>query len=231
MFEKILEYQKLDGNLLAFEREVEKDPAKQNLLKAMSLAKDSQSQLILLDETANKAIKEYENCKKEFEKNFTELDKFNKEDLSSFTVEVLNAKLDEINALLSKLASLERTLSFQAENISTIIKNSEHYKKSIILNKQKYNENKEAFEGINKKFAPQIDGIKKQMLEMEKQIDPKILAKYKHLRQDRIFPVFVPLNGNSCGGCSMEIPSALMNKLKENGYLECEQCRRYVYID
>lgn len=231
MFEKILEYQKLDANLIALEREAEKDPTKQNLMKAMTLAKDSQSQLISLDETAKQAISEYESCKGEFEKYFNELDNFNKEDLSSLSAEVLNAKLDEINALSSKLASLERGLSMQAENINNIIKNSEYYKKSIILNKQKYNENKEIFEEISKKYTPQIEGIKKQMLEMEKDLDPKFLTKYKHLRQDRIFPVFVPLNGSSCGGCSMEIPSALINKLKENGYLECEQCRRYVYIE
>lgn len=231
MFEKMLEYQKLDGNLLALEREVENDPAKQNLMRAMSLAKDSQSQLISLDETASKAIKDYESGKKEFEKYFAELDNFNKEDFSSLSAEDLNAKLDEINALSTKLASLERGLSLQAENIGKIIKNSDHFKKSIIINKQKYNENKEVFEEKSRKYTPQIEKLKKQMLEMEKEIDPKFLAKYKHLRQDRIFPIFVPLNGNSCGGCSMEIPSALMNKLKINGYLECEQCRRYVYLD
>ena len=68
------------------------------------------------------------------------------------------------------------------------------------------------------------------MTTLEKQIDANLLSKYKHLRQDKIFPVFVPLNSNACGGCSMALPAALMNKLKENGYLECEQCRRYIYI-
>jgi len=28
----------------------------------------------------------------------------------------------------------------------------------------------------------------------------------------------------------MEISAALMNKLKADGYLECEQCRRYIYL-
>lgn len=231
MFEKILEYQKLDGNLLALEREVEMDPTKQNLEKAMAIAKDSQNQLISLDSTAKQAIVNYNKCKEEFERYFSELDKFNKEDLSSLSQEDLSKKLDEINSLSSKLALLERGLSLQAENINNIMKNSAELKKSIILNKQKYNENKQKFEDISKTQLPQIEEIKKQMLKMGKDIDPKILAKYKHLKQDKIFPVFVPLNGSSCGGCSMETPSALMNKLKENGYLECEQCRRYIYLN
>jgi len=231
MFEKILEYQKLDGKMRALEREAENDPTKQNLSKAFSLAKDSQNQLILLDSTARQSVIDYENYKKEFEKCFAELDKFNKEDFSSLSQEILNANLDKINAVCTKLASLERALSLQAESISNIIKNSDQMKKSIILNKQKYNEFKEKFEEVSKKYTPEIEKIKDQMTKMEKEIDPKILAKYKHLRQDRIFPAFVPLNGNSCGGCSMEIPSALRNNLKENGFLECEQCRRYIYLE
>lgn len=231
MFEKILEYQKLDANLLALEREVENDPTKQNLSRAMTLVKDSQNQLLLLDSTAKQAISDYENTKCNFEKDFAELENFVKEDLSSLPQELLNEKLEKINSLSSKLALLERELSLQAENINNIMKNFDQLKKSIIINKQKYNENKERFEELSKKFTPQIEEIKNQMAVMEKGIDPKVLAKYKHLRQDKIFPIFVPLNGNSCGGCSMEIPSALMSSLKENGFLECEQCRRFIYID
>ena len=99
-----------------------------------------------------------------------------------------------------------------------------------MLYKQKYKESKLACEKLEESIKPKVEEIKKQKLEMEKSIDPVLLGKYKHLRQDKIFPVFVPLNNNSCGGCSMELPAALMNKLKAEGYLECEQCRRYIYI-
>ena len=142
----------------------------------------------------------------------------------------LSESIEKANQLVSLLGSLERGLSSQAENVSTIVKNFETCRNNIVLYKQKYKESKLACEKLEESIRPKVEEIKKQKLEMEKSIDPTLLNKYKHLRQDKIFPVFVPLNNNSCGGCSMELPAALMNKLKAEGYLECEQCRRYIYI-
>lgn len=230
MFEKLLAYQKLDSKLLALKKEEAKNPAKANLSQALSLAKNSQSQLIALDATATAAIREFEKSKTDFEKDFTLLNNLSKENFTTLPADILTGKLEEINLLSSKLAALERALSLQAENINSILKTAEQCKKCIILSRQKYNENKKMYEECCRKFAPQIDDVKTQMHQMEKEIEPKFLAKYKHLRQDNIFPAFVPLNGTSCGGCSMEVPAAPMNRLKEQGYLECEQCRRYIYI-
>jgi predicted nucleic acid-binding Zn-ribbon protein len=231
MFEKILEYQKLDSKIMHLKREAEKDPAKQRMDEALSLIRDSQNQLLSLDQSARESLVDYEKCKNEFEKSFAELEKLSKEDLTPLSTEQLNVKLDSLNNLSTQLASLERALSTQAERVNAVNRNFDRLKKNIFVNKQIYTDSKEKCQEVCKKFQPQIDELKKQMLEMEKDIDPKIMSKYKHLRQDHIFPVFVPLNGTSCGGCSMEIPSALMNKLKENGFLECEVCRRYIYTE
>jgi len=230
MFEKLLDYQKLDGELLSIKKEAEKNPAKENLNRTKALVLDSQKQLLSLDTSAKLAIAEYEKCKADFEKDFANLESLSKKDTSKLDMEQLNEVLEEISKLTNHLSNLERMLSSQAENINKIMKNSQDCKKSIVLNKQKYNENKAKFEETTKKFLPKIEELKAKMATIEKTIDPKIFARYKHLRADHIFPAFVPLNGTSCGGCSMEIPSALMSKLKSQGFLECEQCRRIVYM-
>ena len=43
MFEKILEYQKLDGEILSLKRALEKDEAKIALNKVVSMVKDAQA--------------------------------------------------------------------------------------------------------------------------------------------------------------------------------------------
>ena len=69
------------------------------------------------------------------------------------------------------------------------------------------------------------------MLEIQKTLDSSTLNRYKSLRQDNIFPVYVPLvNDCMCGGCRMELPSNNVERLKKEKTLECDSCRRIIYI-
>ncbi len=230
MFKNLLEYQKLDGKILALKRDVQNNEAKQTLNKVVALVKDSQNKLLELEAKAKSSIQEYEKFKSDYESAYAELAKLNKQDVSNLTEEKLNENLEKANQLVSVLGALERGLSSQAENINSIIKNFEVCRNNIVTYRQKYKESKAKCDEIEANVKPSIEEIKKQMLALEKDIDAGLLAKYKQIRQDKIFPVLVPLNNNACGGCSMEMPAALMNKLKSNGYLECEQCRRYIYV-
>ena len=231
MFEKILEYQKLDGKILSLKRDLEKDEAKIALNKVVVMVKEAQTKLIDLENKAKSLIDDYNASKKNYDEAFNKINKVSKIDLNSLQEETASTYLDELNTLVNTLSMLERTLSMQAENINSITKNFEICRNNIVTLKQKYKELKERVDSNQSKITPEINTIKLKMAEVEKQINESMLNKYKHLRQDKIFPVFVPLNHNACGGCSMELPSALMNKLKESGYLECEQCRRYIYLE
>lgn len=231
MFEQILAYQNLDSKIIKLKRELEKDPAKQNINNAMAIAKDFQNKLVELDSFASKTLADFEKNKKRYAEAYKDFDKLNKQDVSNFSSDQLNEQIDKLNSLSSELGSLERSISALADSISNILKNFEYCKQNIMSSKQKFMENKQRLSQLEEKIAPQVNAIKKQMQDMEKDIDPKILAKYKSIRQDKIFPVFVPLNNNSCGGCSMSLASASASKLKDIGYLECEQCRRYIYFE
>ena len=231
MFEGILEYQKLDGQILALKRSLEKDEAKQSLNKVVALVKDSQAKLLELENRAKSLIEEYNASKKNYEESYNKIVKYSKIEIDSLQEDDATKYLDDATTIINNLSSLERTLSVQAENINSIIKNFEMCRSSIVNLKQKYKELKEKVDNNQAKIEPEVKALQSKMLSLEKTIDSNLLNKYKHLRQDRIFPVFVPLNNNACGGCSMELPSALLNKIKENGYLECEQCRRYIYLE
>ncbi|MBR1984726.1 MAG: hypothetical protein IKA31_03210, partial [Clostridia bacterium] len=114
MLEKLLEYQKLDGKLLALKRDLEKNPAKQNLNKVVLLVKDSQNKLLELETKAKAAIQDYEKYKAEYEKAFKELNALTKNDLEKMTEEQISASIEKANSLVSLLGSLERGLSSQA---------------------------------------------------------------------------------------------------------------------
>lgn len=230
MFKDLLEYQKLDAKLLKLNKAIESNPSKQMLNKAVSVVKDEQARLLELDAKAKSVIATYENCKKEYEKAYNSFNELS-QNTNMDSEEKLSKNLEELNKLVTSLTLLERTLSSQAELVTTIIKNFETCKNNIVVYRNKHKECKQKVEEYENTLAPQIEEVKKQMASMEKSINKDMLAKYKHLRQDRIFPVLVPLNQNACGGCSMSLSSAHINKIKTDGYLECEQCRRYIYTE
>ncbi len=229
MFKNLLEYQKLDGKLLKLKQSVEKNPAKQTLNKVVVLVKDEQNKLLELETKAKSVISDYEKCKIDYDKAYKSFMELSSN--ANYSEEKINENLEELNKLVTSLTLLERSLSSQAELVTSIIKNFETCRNNIVTYRQKYKESKTNVEEYESSVRPQIEEIKKQMISMEKEIDKDLLSKYKHLRQDKIFPVLVPLNQNACGGCSMSVSSAHMNKLKSDGYLECEQCRRYIYTD
>lgn len=230
MLQKLLEYQNLERKLINLKRELETHISKVTLNKVIIMVKDEQNKLLALDEKAKNLMQEYEKSKKEYEETFESISNLSKLNTDSLTEEEISKNIESLNKFTSSLGFLERTLSSQQGVVSKIIESFETCKNNIVILKQKYKDSKISYDKVESTIRPQCEEIKKQMQEMEKHLDKTMLSKYKQLRQDKIFPIFVPLNQSACGGCSMALPKALIDKLKQDGYLECEQCKRYIYI-
>ena len=56
-----------------------------------------------------------------------------------------------------------------------------------------------------------------------------IMEKYLKKRADKIFPIVVPLENNVCGGCFTELSMSDISKVKNGGYIECDNCRKIIY--
>lgn len=229
MFETILEYQNLDMQLIKLKKEIEKAKEKENLSKYASLIKDNQTKLTNVDIESKKVIETFEKYKsmyskvlKQYEDLKASFDKLSKEDKEKAIV--------QCDSIVNQLSVLERNLSTQVESGNSLIKSFEVCKNNIVNYRKLYISAKEKCALIDKNFAPQETEIRSKMAEVEKKCDPKLLAKYKQLRQDKIFHAIVKLNNSSCGGCSMEFSSAQIGVLKDKGYLECEHCRRINYL-
>ncbi len=227
MFEKIIEYQNLDIKKNSLQKTMNSLKEKDEVEKFAGLIKDNQNRLTEIDNDAKKIISVYEKCEEDFKKLKKEIEKINSDNLSE---EDKEKWVNSEDALDKQFSNIERNLSVQVENVSNIIKRFETCKNNIVTYKEKYLESKQKYADVLKQYEPQIDEINKTLLSLEKEVDKKLLLRYKQLKQDKIFPVFVPVNVNSCGGCSMEFSSAHMTKLKQAGYLECEHCRRINYI-
>ncbi len=230
MLTNILKYQDLESKLLSLQKTLDQHPLKKSVSDMVSQVKGEQNKLITLEDQAKQTLKEFDSLKAEYDKALAKMSDITKVDTKNFSEEELEALAKKANDLSNALNNLERKASACALKVSQILQQFDTAKKNIIVSRTKHKEAKEKYDLVKADIEPQIATLQSQMKALEPTIDAAVMSKYKHVRQDNIFPVFVPLNNNTCGGCRMDVSAAFVNKVKANGWLECEQCRRLVYI-
>ena len=227
----VLEYQELDKKIRNIKKEVNGGNAQNNIdnisnsiktwqtkiLELEEISKELLSSLSKLMEVEKKGIAYVEKCKK------TNLDKMTKEELEDF-----DAKASQT---AKQLAELEARISAHNAEVKKVVLDYKMYRKKILDAKEQRDSLKTETAQKMEDRQPDIEDLKKEQEKLEKQIEANVLAKYKQVKQEGIFPVFVPLVDKRCGGCRVELSSSALEKLKNGDIYECERCRRIIYID
>lgn len=227
-FKNILEYQKKDGELIRIERELMSHPSKKVSSEMIAVVKSAQEKSAKLENRAGVLAKDFEALKKAYDENVKQIEKFVSKDLETVSEKDLESITVATNAIINNLNVLEKKLFAEAENLNIALNEFEAAKKQYGTARAKYNEHKQIYDSFSKTKEPDILRVKAELKKLEPGIEPKLLAKYTQLRSDRLFPVFVRLIEKSCGGCRMELSAAEVEKVKTNGYMECDNCHRVI---
>lgn len=228
--EKILKYQELDSKLQQLEKKISTSNEKSVMNQMISYVKDAQNKSLELEQKAKKMMEEYVALKKEYDKNVLTIKELTSKNSDELTAAQMDQIFNQINLVSSNLYMIERNLNIQLVNIKGILKEFETTKNGVIKARAKHKESKEKYESLVATIDPQIESIKKEMLALESSIEPKLLTKYKAVKHDNVFPVFVPVSNGNCGGCRMALPMGKLDKIKAEGYIVCEQCGRVIFV-
>jgi len=77
----------------------------------------------------------------------------------------------------------------------------------------------EARKSLEKKRQPLIQ-----------EVEPELLSKYRRIRQSKgTGPAVVPLRGNICSGCNMNVRPQIINEVLAGEIRTCSQCGRLLY--
>lgn len=226
---KLLDYQKQDSELIKLERQLYNNEDKKIFNQMINVVKDAQSKSALLEKQAGDLINVYNNLKQTYEENIKSANIIGNRKVEEASISDIENIEQVAQTIINNLSILEKKLLQQAERVNSVLIEFEKTRKNYNIARDKYNKHKELYESESQKIEPIIAEKQKEIKKLEEGIEPSILAKYKQRRQDRIFPVFVPCVDKACGGCRMELPSASLSTLKNNGVLECEHCRRIIY--
>ena len=227
----ILEYQKKDAELIKLERTLKNNENKKIFTQMISVVKDAQNKSNALEKQAGELFAGYNDLKKTYEDNIKSANIVIGKNLETSSLQDLETMEEIASNIISNLSILEKKLLQEAEQVNAVLVEFDQTRKRYNLARDKYSKHKELYDEQCKDLEPQIAEKTKEVKKLEAGIDADILAKYKQRRQDNIFPVLVPCIDKACGGCRMELPYANLATLKTKGVLECEHCRRIIYVN
>ena len=126
---------------------------------------------------------------------------------------------------------IRRNLDGIIKKIKDMLDEFKNTKNNIIKAKTKFADSKKQYDDEIEKITPKCNEIKKKMIDLQDKIDKSTFAKYQAIKNDKIFPVFVKIRDNHCGGCRVELPMAKVNKLKAEKMIVCDQCHRIIITE
>lgn len=231
MLEQILEYQKKDAKLVGIEREIADSNAKKVVNRMVDVVNEARQKMVAVEKNAAALIDQFNKLSRKFEESLKEVEGLSKQRFDGMSEEDL-AACDKSGAEANAtLLFLEKEIGRLSKAITNALGEFEKSKNQGMQAKQRHDQGMQAYNRLLQERQDEIHQLKTELSGLEKKVEPKLLEKYKKMREDKQFPVFVPLLGSSsCGGCSMELPTAQINKLGEKGMLECENCHRIIYL-
>ena len=232
-FDTILEYQRVDLELIALETEATSSKELASLLSAKKTLETATNTVGKLSAEAGEIVANHAKIQSKIEDLKTKLDEFTGllEDLDD--VKEAEYYLKEVDGIISEIIALEKEASKEMNRIDGV---TNDYKKTWdagIKASEGFKQAKTVYDKFMAELQPKANEIKARLGALQKEIPEELLAKYKALRDPKKMPVFVEYDASKkiCGRCRMEMPNDVIEKLRQSGdYAECPNCRRINYI-
>lgn len=230
MLEKILDYQKTEAELISLESELAKSSDREKASQIQQELKNQHAKLMTLEKTAEKVNANYKKAKAKYEEYTKKLETLQKElELADTDKVALYEKA--YKDFFAVANSLEKEITNMYNEVQKISREYEEIIKKSKTDRERFDKFKASYAKLKAQKEPKIAELKEKLAEMRKDVDEKLMHKYSQKRDGHMFPVFVALASNKCGGCRMEISASKLGSMKTNEYgvIECENCGRYIY--
>ncbi len=227
----ILDIQKLDGERRKAQASIENSQENKLLQKFTNVMKEGRTFVNNISNASGEMIAEYNELNSRYENLVAKIELASKIKLEKSDLEHVTEVVNNSNSLASECAIIEQRMRELTDKSAKLLSDYNVAMNQLKSTKQKVDALKDMIAKMQAQLKPNLDAIDKKIAELEPTIDKDILAKYKKMRADNVFPVFVRLNGDRCGGCQMSLPLGFIEKLKEKGTLACEECHRIIIYE
>lgn len=226
--ENILKIQKLDIEIRKLRRSVKTSKEQKMLNDCSQVMREGRIFVSQLEKDAQKLIEEFNQTNELYRNLLGKMDIQKKQKIDVSDLEHIDKIVEGTNIITADFAKLEQRVRNLKDKMERTLGDYNKAMQKLRATKNNLNKAKLAVAKLEETNAPKIDALKKQIKEIEPSCNAELLSKYKEMREDNIFPVFVGMEDNRCGGCRMELSLNFVEKLKQKGMLPCEECRRII---
>ncbi len=147
------------------------------------------------------------------------------------TAEEMTEFRQDIEKLNKELSTMEKELKQTFASLEQQIAEFQKTRQIGSKAKKEYDQLREICNREKDDAQKELDALDTEMLRKERDVDPKLMARYKRARMHHGTPV-VPVKEAKCSGCNVGLPTLALSRLLGDGaVIECENCGRLLYID
>ena len=146
-------------------------------------------------------------------------------------------KNEEYLALLHEIDLLKKQISVQEERIIALMVELDDTKARFEEDQIRITAEMDALERqcaeVDAELAEAVQA--REVLEEQRkpflaQVEPGLLSKYRRIRANKLSgPAVVPLRGEICSGCNMNVRAQIINEVLAGEIRACSQCGRLLY--
>ena len=224
----LIKLQELDGQIYKLSLEKDEKPAQKDLLKGeFSQKKNS---LIAREEELKVLQLRKKECEIELETKENEIKKYQGQLLQLKTNK-------EYLSLQKQIGGLKADNGVLEEEILGLMDKIDQAKAAVDKEKGNFAQQEKELEqdiaGIDqqiKEITDKISMLENQKAKIAESVDKNIFSRYQRIVKAKQGLAFVPINGESCGGCHRVLPPQVINEAKiKNHLVICEFCARILY--
>ena len=224
----VLEIQKLDAQKRKLKSNLNNSKESKLLEQFTKVMKEGRQFVANVSSAASEMVKEYNEISKKYQAFLGKAEITEKQSIEKSSVESLNVLIDSSSSLASDCAFMEQRMRELTDKSTKLLNDYTLAMNQLKETKKKVDALKEMIAKMQDGLTPQLAEIDKQIQTLEAKANKEAYEIYKKMLNDNIFPVYVHLNGNRCGGCQMELPLSFVERLRIKGQLPCEECRRII---
>lgn len=231
--EKLFAYQQEDAKLFDIEKKLKESNARKKGVQAERFLRSVSETLAGIEAKAQELNNAFEATQVELAKVNEESEEF-KAIAQKVSDEKEIAYLKERALKLSKtLDELLRKIKKIEQEMAELASTYSKLKKDTVLYQEQYAKSGEEYSKLKEELAPERKAVEENLKKLAVGIPPAYLEKYNEKRKDKQFPIIYKISSKDkhCAACGTELSLKQLDKLKkEDSVLECENCRKLLFM-
>ena len=142
------------------------------------------------------------------------------------------AKIGEIEGLKADKSIMEEKILGTYDRADEVKAKIDQEREAVAAEEARFLEQKQTIEAEIKELEAKISEIEAGRQALLDGVDKQLLARYERILNNRDGLAVVPVVGDSCGGCFMNLPPQMVNEIrKQKELITCEICARILYLE